>query len=136
MLNESVKKKIEEAAHNYLHEIRGDDKPTWQSEVMFDSGILKTFKSGSKFGYQLASDENDAIIKKLNSEYADACKPHEDRDLKIYFLQNENSRLKEKLNIAVAALIIIEDLEPINERQRRAVSREALKQIRDDKEME
>ena len=49
-------------------------------------------------------------------------------------LKSENARLKEKLNVAVAALIIIEDLEPINERQRRTVSREALKQIRDDKD--
>ena len=130
MLNESVKEKIEEAAHNYLHEIRGDDKPTWQSEVMFDSGILKTFKSGSKFGYQLASDsiQGEKLFELSQANYK---------------LLMDNARLKEKLEVAVKALEYFVGEKKITYCQTATgvhqietyPANDFLKQIRDDKEM-
>jgi hypothetical protein len=115
MLNESLKKKIEDGVR-----ILNDKR-----DSIFEYGI-----DCAHFGYQLASEENES-----NKCFCSSCKKQRNSSKnKILSLQSENARLKEKLDVLME---FVSSMSTINEHlgykftQPIIKVREKIKQLRD-----
>lgn len=109
-------KTVDDMAHEYLRDMRGD-KPNWQSEVIFDAGIIATFKAGhasrdtevDTWKYRAINaaniaEERNGMVTKIQSQLTAA----NERANKLE-LQMQDDYYEEKLSAANARIAFLDD---------------------------